>query len=134
MLIDCSPLYRRLATSAYFRGPKKANMEFVPPYGAQGVLYLRPLLFGSGARIGLQPSDEYTLLVLATPVSNSYYKGGMKPTSAVVIEDYDRAAPKGVGNVKVSDGCSVAVPQTERQSLLAFSPSFDVGLCIACAA
>ncbi|CAN0472578.1 unnamed protein product [Ascophyllum nodosum] len=80
----------------------KANMEFVPPYGAQGALYLRPLLFGSGARIGLQPSDEYTLLVLATPVSNSYYKGGMKPTSAVVIEDYDRAAPKGVGNVKVA--------------------------------
>lgn len=48
-------------------------MEFVPPYGSQGALYLRPLLFGTGARIGLQPSDEYTLLVLAIPVGN-YYK------------------------------------------------------------
>lgn len=76
-------------------------MEFVPPYGSQGALYLRPLLFGSGARIGLQPSDEYTLLMMAIPVGN-YYKGGIKPTTAVVIEDYDRAAPKGVGGVKVS--------------------------------
>ena len=45
----------------------------MPPYGTQGALYLRPLLFGTGARIGLQPSDEYTLLVMAIPVGN-YYK------------------------------------------------------------
>ena len=51
----------------------QANIEFVPPYGSQGALYLRPLLFGTGARIGLQPSDEYTLLVMAIPVGN-YYK------------------------------------------------------------
>lgn len=63
-------------------------------------MYIRPLLFGSGPRIGLQPSDEYTLLVMAIPVGD-YYKGGMKPTTAVVIQDYDRAAPKGVGHVKV---------------------------------
>lgn len=48
-------------------------MEYVPPYGSEGALYLRPLLFGTGARIGLQPSDEYTLLVMAIPVGN-YYK------------------------------------------------------------
>ena len=75
-------------------------MEFVPPYGSEGALYVRPLLFGTGARIGLQPSDEYTLLVMVVPVGN-YYKGGMKPTTAVVVEDFDRAAPKGVGAVKV---------------------------------
>lgn len=75
-------------------------MEFVPPYGYDGALYLRPLLFGSGPRIGLQPSDEYTLLVMAIPVGD-YYKGGAKANTAVVMEDYDRAAPKGVGHVKV---------------------------------
>ncbi len=55
------------------RNEQKANIEFVPPYGSEGALYLRPLLFGTGARIGLQPSDEYTLLVMAIPVGN-YYK------------------------------------------------------------
>lgn len=34
------------------------NVQFVPPYGSGGALYLRPLLFGSGPRIGLQPAEE----------------------------------------------------------------------------
>lgn len=78
-----------------------SNSRFVPPYGMGGSLYIRPLLFGSGARIGLQPADEYTFLVLVVPVGD-YYKGGLSPVTAVVVEDYDRAAPKGVGNVKVA--------------------------------
>ncbi len=44
----------------------------MPPYGSEGALYLRPLLFGSGARRGVGPSDEYTLLVMAVPVRNCY--------------------------------------------------------------
>ncbi|KAJ1455178.1 branched-chain amino acid aminotransferase [Pelagophyceae sp. CCMP2097] len=79
-----------------------ANKDFIPPYGAGGSLYVRPLLVGSGARIGLQPADEYTFIVLVVPVG-AYYKGsGPTPVSAVVIDDYDRAAPKGVGSVKVA--------------------------------
>jgi len=78
------------------------NIEYVPPYGSDGALYIRPLLFGSGPRIGLQPSDEYTFLVMVIPVGN-YYKGGLStPVDGVVVEDFDRAAPRGVGNVKVA--------------------------------
>lgn len=77
------------------------NLDYVPPYGTGGSLYIRPLLFGSGARIGVQPADEYTFLVLVTPVGN-YYKGGLKPVSAIVMDGYDRAAPQGVGHVKVA--------------------------------
>jgi branched-chain amino acid aminotransferase len=58
-------------------------------------------MFGSGARIGLQPADEYVFVILVLPVAE-YYKGGLKPVHAIVIEDYDRAAPKGVGNAKVA--------------------------------
>jgi branched-chain amino acid aminotransferase len=50
------------------------NSKFIPPYGTGGALYLRPLLFGSGPRIGLQPSDTYTFLILAIPVAD-YYRG-----------------------------------------------------------
>ena len=78
------------------------NIEYVPPYGSGGALYLRPLLFGSGARIGLQPADEYTFIIMVMPVAD-YYKGGLsQPVSAVIITDFDRAAPRGVGNVKVA--------------------------------
>ena len=78
------------------------NIEYVPPYGSGGALYLRPLLFGSGPRIGLQPSDEYTFIIMVMPVAD-YYKGGLsQPVDGVIITDFDRAAPRGVGNVKVA--------------------------------
>lgn len=77
------------------------NIEYVPPYGSGGALYLRPLMFGSGARIGLQPADEYTLIIMVMPVAD-YYKGGLEPVDGIIITDFDRAAPRGVGNVKVA--------------------------------
>jgi branched-chain amino acid aminotransferase len=78
-----------------------ANMGYVPPASSNGALYLRPLLFGSGPRIGLQPSGEYKFVVLATPVGD-YYKGGLSPVRGKVVTEYDRAAPRGVGAVKVA--------------------------------
>ena len=82
----------------------KDNIAYVPPYGSGGALYLRPLLFGSGPRIGLQPADEYTLIILVIPVGD-YYKGGLaKPVDGLIVDDFDRAAPKGVGAAKVSNG------------------------------
>lgn len=79
----------------------RENKQYIPPYGTGGSLYIRPLLFGSGARIGLQPADEYTFLVLVLPVGD-YYRGGLSPVTAIVMDDFDRAAPRGVGNVKVA--------------------------------
>ena len=80
----------------------RENLDYVPPYGSGGALYIRPLLYGAGPRIGLQPSDAYDFLVLATPVGD-YYKGGLgKPVKACVVEEYDRAAPRGVGSVKLA--------------------------------
>ena len=79
----------------------KDNIGYVPPYQTGGSLYIRPVLFGSGPRIGLQPADEYTLVILVIPVGD-YYKGGLKAVQAVVIDDFDRAAPRGVGSVKVA--------------------------------
>jgi branched-chain amino acid aminotransferase len=43
------------------------NIDYVPPYESDGALYIRPLLFGSGPRIGLQPADEYTFIVMVVP-------------------------------------------------------------------
>ncbi|EJK60330.1 hypothetical protein THAOC_19334 [Thalassiosira oceanica] len=80
----------------------KDNIAYVPPYGPGGALYLRPLLFGSGPRIGLQPADEYTFIILVIPVGD-YYKGGLtKPVDGLIVDDFDRASPKGVGAAKVA--------------------------------
>ncbi len=77
-----------------------ANARFVPPYGTGASLYLRPLAIGVGPRVGLGPAEEYIFLIFATPVG-PYYKGGFHPVKALVVEEFDRTAPFGVGNCKV---------------------------------
>jgi branched-chain amino acid aminotransferase len=77
------------------------NDAYVPPYGTGATLYVRPLLIGTGAVIGVHPSDEYAFIVFAMPVG-PYYKDGMVPVHAYVQEAYDRAAPHGVGHVKAA--------------------------------
>ena len=77
------------------------NIDYVPPYGTGGALYIRPFLFGHGAKLGLGPAPEYKFCVLVSPVG-TYYKTGIKAVDAVVPSKYDRAAPKGVGNIKAA--------------------------------
>jgi len=79
----------------------KANEEFVPPYGTGATLYIRPLLIGSGPQIGVNPATEYIFIILVTPVG-AYYKGGLQPVHAMVLDEYDRAAPLGTGQIKLA--------------------------------
>ena len=65
----------------------------------KGALYVRPLLFGSGAILGVAPAPEYTFLVYVSPVG-PYFKGGITPTSLRVSDEFHRAAPGGSGGVK----------------------------------
>jgi branched-chain amino acid aminotransferase len=76
----------------------KANVDYVPPYGSGATLYIRPYMFGSDAVIGVKPANEYQFRILVTPVG-PYFKGGAKPV-VVRIPDFDRAAPRGTGNIK----------------------------------
>ncbi len=48
------------------------------------------------------------LIVLVSPVGN-YYKHGLKPVMAKVIEDFDRAAPKGIGAAKASGNYAAGI-------------------------
>ncbi len=76
------------------------NKKYVPPYSSGATLYIRPLLYGSGAEVGVKPSSEYTFLVFVTPVG-PYFKGGVKPVNMLICRDVDRAAPLGTGTFKV---------------------------------
>ena len=91
----------------------KANIEYVPPYGTGGSLYLRPLLIGTGPQIGVAPAKEYTFLMLCMPVG-AYYKGGLKPVRAVILDDWDRAAPHGMGDVKVGGNYAASLFAHEK--------------------
>ncbi len=76
----------------------KANDAWVPPYGTGASLYIRPYTFGISPVIGVKPADEYMFRIFVTPVG-PYFKGGAKPIT-VRISDFDRAAPRGTGDIK----------------------------------
>ena len=78
----------------------KLNERFVPPYGSGASLYIRPLLIGTGAQVGVSPANEYLFLIFVTPVG-PYFKSGFKPVPVCMMRGYDRAAPNGTGTIKV---------------------------------
>jgi branched-chain amino acid aminotransferase len=76
------------------------NRRFVPPYGSGASLYVRPLLYGSGAEVGVKPSSEFTFIVFVTPVG-PYFREGIRPVNMLICRNFDRAAPLGTGIFKV---------------------------------
>ena len=76
----------------------KANEAYVPPFGYGATLYVRPYAFGISPVIGVKPADEYQFRVFTTPVG-PYFKGGTKGIS-IKVSDFDRAAPRGTGDIK----------------------------------
>lgn len=76
----------------------RANEAWVPPYGTGATLYIRPYMFGISPVIGVKPADEYMFRIFVTPVG-PYFKGGVKPIR-IKVSDFDRAAPRGTGNIK----------------------------------
>lgn len=77
----------------------------VPPKG-KGSLYLRPLLMGTGAILGLGPAPSYTFAIFGAAVG-AYFKGGqLTPINLVVEERFHRAAPGGMGGTKAAGNYS----------------------------
>lgn len=75
------------------------DQAWVPEAGGEAALYLRPFMIGTEESLGVKPSSSYTFFVIASP-AGAYFKGGVKPVSVWISEDYVRAAPGGTGDAK----------------------------------
>ena len=78
----------------------RLNQEYIPTYESGASLYIRPLLIGTSAQVGVHPATEYVFIIFVTPVG-PYFKGGFSTNPYVIIRDYDRSAPLGTGKYKV---------------------------------
>ncbi len=78
----------------------RLNERWVPPYESGATLYIRPLLIGTSAQVGVHPSDEYLFMIFVTPVG-PYFKGGFATNPYVITREFDRSAPLGTGCYKV---------------------------------
>lgn len=96
----------------------KLNKRFIPPYESGASLYIRPLLIGTGAQVGVHPANEYLFVVFVTPVG-PYFKGGFATNPYAIIREYDRSAPLGTGVYKVGGNYAA--------SLLANKKAHDMG-------
>ncbi|MGH8131456.1 MAG: aminotransferase class IV, partial [Steroidobacteraceae bacterium] len=97
-----------------------------------GALYLRPMLFGTGATIGgaTTPATEAMLIVLASPVWD-YFAKGAKPLRIYVEEQATRTASlmgmiKAGGNYAAALGPTVTARQQYQADQVVFCPGGGV--------
>lgn len=98
----------------------KLNERFVPPYESGASLYIRPLLIGMSAQVGVSPAKEYMFVVFVTPVG-PYFKAGFKPTPYAILRQYDRVAPLGTGTIKVGGNYAASLTAGEKAHQLGYS-------------
>jgi len=98
----------------------KLNKRFIPPYGSGASLYIRPLLLGISGLIGVKQSSDYLFTVFCIPVG-PYFKSGIKPISLYVEESMDRAAPDGVGDVKVGGNYAASLRVSKKARDLGYN-------------
>ena len=74
------------------------NKAFVPPYN-KGELYIRPIVFGSGQMLGVNPAHEYFFIIFMSPVG-PYFKKGFSCIHIEIRDDFHRAPLYGTGDIK----------------------------------
>ena len=87
----------------------RIDEEWVPK-NTEDSLYIRPFLFSSSEFIAARPSEDYTFVILTSPVG-PYYPGAVK----VKIEDqYTRATSGGIGYTKAAGNYGGAFYPTQK--------------------
>ena len=98
----------------------KRNERFIPPYGTGASFYLRPVMFGTSAGLGVKPSTDAMLIVYGSPVG-AYFKEGIKPIKVAIDREQDRAAPRGTGDAKVGGNYASSLLSGTRAHKLGYS-------------
>ena len=80
----------------------RQNSSYIPPYGSNGALYLRPFIIGTGAQLGVAPSSEYTFVAVCSPVGSYYRTNKLTSLKAFIPTESDRTAPLGIGDAKAA--------------------------------
>ena len=101
----------------------RLNQEWIPPYESGATLYIRPLLIGTSAQVGVHPAQEYLFLILVTPVG-PYFKGGFSTNPYVIVRDHDRAAPLGPGTYKVGGNYAASLFANKKAHELGYACEF----------
>ena len=75
------------------------DQRWVPEGAGEKSLYLRPFMIASEVFLGVRPAQHVTFMVIASP-AGAYFKGGIKPLTLWLTEEYTRAGRGGMGAAK----------------------------------
>ena len=110
----------RLCLPAFEPGMLRAGIEALVdvdrdwvPSSPGTALYLRPTLIATEAFLGVRPSHENLLFVIASPVG-AYYAEGMNPVKIWVERHMVRAAKGGLGAVKAGANYAASLLAAEH--------------------
>ena len=89
------------------------NAGYVPPHESGWALYCRPLLFASGAQFppGVPDESIFCVYVFPTPAGA---QDGLQAIKALILDDFDRAAPKGTGHAKAGGNYAGVLRWTDK--------------------
>jgi branched-chain amino acid aminotransferase len=77
----------------------EVDQRWVPDNTGEKSLYVRPFMIASEKFLGVRPAQHVTFMVIASP-AGAYFKGGVKPVSLWLTEEYTRAGRGGMGAAK----------------------------------
>src|SRR5919107_1659017 len=75
------------------------DQRWVPDPAGEKSLYVRPFMIATEKFLGVRPSEHVTFMVIASP-AGAYFKGGVKPVTLWLTEEYTRAGRGGMGAAK----------------------------------
>ena len=76
-----------------------ADERWVPEPAGEKSLYVRPFMIATETFLGVRPAQHVTFMVIASP-AGPYFKGGVKPLTLWLTEEYTRAGRGGMGAAK----------------------------------
>ncbi len=89
------------------------DQRWVPDNEGEKSLYIRPFMFASEKFLGVRPAHHVTFMVITSP-AGAYFKGGVKPVTLWLTEEYTRAGRGGMGAAKTGGNyASSLLPQQQ---------------------
>ena len=89
------------------------DQRWVPDSAGEKSLYVRPFMFASEKFLGVRPAQHVTFMVIASP-AGAYFRGGVKPVTLWLSEQYTRAGRGGMGAAKTGGNyASSLLPQQQ---------------------
>jgi len=94
----------------------RVDERWVPEGTGEKSLYVRPFMIATEKFLGVRPSQHVTFMVIASP-AGAYFKGGVKPVTLWLTEEYTRAGRGGMGAAKTGGNyASSLVAQQEASA------------------